>query len=83
MESTTIINILAFLGTFIAMEGVAWSNHKYIMHGFLWSLHESHHKPRKGRFELNDFFFVFYASVAMVLMYFGYDNLDYRFWMGI
>ena len=58
MESGTIINILAFLGAYVAMEGVAWTNHKYIMHGFLWVLHESHHKPHKGRFELNDLFFL-------------------------
>ncbi|MBP6656634.1 MAG: sterol desaturase family protein [Bacteroidia bacterium] len=83
MESGTIINILAFIGTFLAMEGVAWTTHKYVMHGFLWVLHESHHKPHKGPFELNDFFFLFYASIAMVLMYFGFENLDYRFWMGV
>jgi len=83
MESGTIINILAFIGTFLAMEGVAWTTHKYVMHGFLWVLHDSHHKPHKGPFELNDFFFLFYASIAMVLMYFGFENLDYRFWMGV
>ena len=25
------------------MEFVAWFAHKYIMHGFLWSLHKDHH----------------------------------------
>lgn len=83
MDSTLIINILAFLLTYLAMEGVAWTTHKYVMHGFLWSLHESHHRPRHGRFEKNDFFFLFYASIAMVLMYFGWEKLDFRFWMGI
>ena len=29
--------------TFFLMEGVAWAAHKYIMHGFLWHLHEDHH----------------------------------------
>ena len=83
MESTLFINILAFVGTYLLMEGVAWTTHKYVMHGFLWSLHESHHRPRHGRFEKNDFFFLFYASIAMVLMYFGWEHLDFRFWMGI
>ena len=83
MESTLLINILAFVGTYLLMEGVAWTTHKYVMHGFLWSLHESHHRPRHGRFEKNDFFFLFYASIAMVLMYFGWEHLDFRFWMGI
>ncbi len=83
MESTLFINILAFVGTYLLMEGVAWTTHKYVMHGFLWSLHQSHHQPRHGRFEKNDFFFLFYASIAMVLMYFGWEHLDFRFWMGI
>lgn len=83
MDATTIINILAFLSTYFAMEGVAWLTHKYVMHGFLWTLHESHHRPRHGIFEKNDFFFLFYATIAMILMYFGWENLDYRFWMGI
>lgn len=81
--NTIVINILAFLGTYFAMEGVAWLTHKYVMHGFLWSLHRSHHEPRHGRFEKNDWFFAFYASIAMVLIYFGYKNFDYRFWMGL
>lgn len=83
MTSTTILNVIAFLVAYVSMEGVAWTTHKYIMHGFLWSLHESHHKPRNGVFEKNDFFFLIYATLAMVLMYFGYENLDYRFWMGL
>jgi beta-carotene 3-hydroxylase len=83
MDSTLLINIAAFVGTYCIMEGVAWTTHKYVMHGFLWSLHESHHRPRHGRFEKNDFFFLFYASMAMILMYFGWEQLDFRFWMGI
>lgn len=83
MESSLLINMLAFVLTYLAMEGVAWTTHKYVMHGFLWSLHKSHHEPRHGIFEKNDFFFLFYASIAMVLMYFGWENLDFRFWMGI
>ncbi|MFN8166273.1 MAG: sterol desaturase family protein [Bacteroidia bacterium] len=81
--SVILINFLAFIGSFLAMEGVAWMTHKYIMHGFLWSLHKSHHEPHTGIFEKNDFFFLFYATIAMILMYFGYENLDYRFWMGL
>lgn len=83
MESAVWINLLAFIATYFAMEGVAWATHKYVMHGFLWVLHESHHKPRHGIFERNDFFFLFYASIAMVLMYFGWERLDFRFWMGL
>lgn len=36
--------ILIFLATFCFMEFMAWFTHKYVMHGFLWSLHKDHHK---------------------------------------
>jgi beta-carotene 3-hydroxylase len=57
-----------FLAVFFAMEGVAWAMHKYVMHGFLWVLHKSHHEPRKGAFELNDLFGIFFASIAIALL---------------
>jgi beta-carotene 3-hydroxylase len=49
------------------MEGVAWFLHKYVMHGFLWVLHKSHHEPRKGVFELNDAFGLFFVAISMAL----------------
>jgi beta-carotene 3-hydroxylase len=57
-----------FLAVFFTMEGVAWVTHKYAMHGFLWCLHKSHHEPRKGAFELNDLFGVFFASIAIAFI---------------
>jgi len=81
--TTILINLFSFLVSYFLMEGVAWATHKYVMHGFLWSLHKSHHVPHAGRFEKNDLFFLFYATIAMTLMYFGWEHLDYRFWMGV
>jgi beta-carotene 3-hydroxylase len=78
--SDWMIYLALFLGTFALMEGVAWAMHKYVMHGFLWCLHKSHHEPRTGRFELNDLFGVFFAVVSMVLIYIGvWHQLDYLF----
>lgn len=58
--------ILIFLGTFFFMEFMAWFTHKYIMHGFLWSLHKDHHYKDHGSWwERNDLFFVFYALVSI------------------
>ncbi|MBE7641593.1 beta-carotene hydroxylase [Salegentibacter sp. BLCTC] len=58
--------IFVFLGTFIAMEGMAWFTHKYIMHGLLWSLHKDHHhKDHSHWWERNDLFFIFYALVSI------------------
>jgi len=53
------------------MEGVAWFTHKFIMHGFLWVIHEDHHRPHKGYFEKNDLFTVFFSLVAFFLFFFG------------
>ena len=63
--------IVIFLATFIIMEFNAWFTHKYIMHGFLWSLHQDHHhKDHNSWFERNDAFFIFYAVVSMSCFYF-------------
>lgn len=78
-----LVNSLAFLGAYIAMEFVAWFTHKYVMHGFLWNLHQSHHSERHGIFELNDFFFVLFASIGIVLILSGTPEYNYLFWAGI
>lgn len=63
---STFLWILIFLGTFSFMEFMAWFSHKYIMHGFLWVLHEDHHKKdHDSWFERNDAFFIFYAVISM------------------
>lgn len=57
--------------TVAAMEGVAYAGHRWIMHGPLWSLHKSHHEPRTGRLERNDWFGVMGAAVSIALFYMG------------
>lgn len=68
--------------TFVVMEGVAWVMHKYVLHGFLWFLHKSHHVRHTHAFELNDLFFAYYGVLAMLFFIFGSDPIDYRFWIG-
>lgn len=64
-----ILHLLVFFVVYFAMEGVAWASHKYVMHGFLWMLHKSHHKQKglhtAGWFEWNDLFGVFFAAIAL------------------
>ena len=75
--------ILAYIGvllsTFIAMEGITWLTHRYVMHGFLWYLHKDHHQVKPGFFEKNDAFFVIFAIPSMLLIYFGTYN--HTWWM--
>jgi beta-carotene 3-hydroxylase len=63
--------ILILTGTFIIMEGITWLTHRYVMHGFLWYLHEDHHRKRPGFFEKNDAFFVIFAIPSMLCILFG------------
>jgi beta-carotene 3-hydroxylase len=66
-----LIYLTVFLVVFIGMEGVAWALHRYVMHGFLWVLHESHHRPRKSWFEMNDLFGFFFTAVSVGLFLAG------------
>lgn len=62
----TLLWIVVFIATFLIMEGMAWFTHKYVMHGFLWKLHQDHHrKDHDSWWERNDFFFVFYAVISI------------------
>ncbi len=80
-----ILNLSMLIIGFAVMEFVAWSNHKYVMHGFLWRWHKDHHtrdrdrvlqqdlkKTEGNRFEKNDYFFIVYALPAIVLMIVGF-----------
>ena len=75
---------LIVLITFVVMECVAWLSHKYIMHGFLWSLHKDHHTESKGVFEKNDLFFLIFAIPGFLFTYNGaLQGFNYLFWIGI
>lgn len=71
--------ILILIGTFIVMEGITWLTHRFVMHGFLWNLHEDHHQPTPGFFEKNDAFFVIFAIPSFLCILFG--TLDGKYWL--
>ena len=77
--------ITLILSSFFFMEFVAWFTHKYIMHGFLWSWHESHHKPHDHKLEKNDLFGIVFSFPAVALTILGciYDQVGYLKWIGI
>jgi len=62
---------LIALATFFSMEGITWLTHKYIMHGFLWYLHEDHHNPKQNVFEKNDAFFIIFAIPSWLCIMLG------------
>jgi beta-carotene 3-hydroxylase len=75
---------LVIVASFLVMEAIAWSLHKYVMHGLLWSLHEDHHRPREGKFEKNDLFAMVFAFPGWLFTMFGImDGCDYKLYIGI
>lgn len=57
--------------TFFLMEGITWLTHRFVMHGFLWYLHEDHHKKGSGFFEKNDVFFLIFAIPSWLCIMLG------------
>lgn len=76
---------LITLLTVVAMEGVTWFTHKYIMHGSMWYFHEDHHQPGYPHvFEKNDFFFFIFAIPSFLLFLFGAKaGFNYLFFIGL
>lgn len=59
-----LVNVAVVLATVAVMEAVAYSTHRWVMHGPLgWGWHKSHHEPHDHTFERNDL----YAIVFTVL----------------
>ncbi|XP_023635435.1 beta-carotene 3-hydroxylase 1, chloroplastic isoform X2 [Capsella rubella] len=75
------ISMLEMFGTFALSVGAAvgmefWARwaHRALWHASLWNMHESHHKPREGAFELNDVFAIVNAVPAIGLLSYGFFN---------
>ncbi|KQK23901.1 beta-carotene 3-hydroxylase, chloroplastic [Brachypodium distachyon] len=81
MEGGGEIPVTEMFGTFALSIGAAvgmefWARwaHRALWHASLWDMHESHHRPRDGPFELNDVFAIVNAVPAMALLAFGFFN---------
>lgn len=77
--------LLITVVTYLLMEVATWLTHKYVMHGFLWVLHEDHHQPKyQHPFEKNDAFFVIGAIPSISLFYYGvHPEFNYKFFIGL
>ena len=67
--------------TFLGMEIFSWAIHKYLMHGILWNIHQTHHQHKTNAkssiLEWNDVFSLFFGSVAIFFIIIG---IQYAFW---
>ena len=62
---------LIVIGTFLFWEFVAWFTHKYVMHGMLWTWHQSHHTVHDHALEKNDWFAVVFSIPSIALIYYS------------
>ncbi len=69
--------ILIVLFVFFLMEGITWATHKFVMHGFLWYLHQDHHQPKGHAFEKNDAFFLIFAIPSWLCIMLGLQSKNY------
>lgn len=52
-------------GAVLAMEGVAYLTHRYVMHGRIgWRWHRDHHEPEGHAFERNDLYALAFAAIV-------------------
>jgi len=72
MSLISFVSLTLFV--FFLMEGITWLTHRYVMHGFLWYLHEDHHKKGPGFFEKNDAFFLIFAIPSWLCIMLGMQN---------
>lgn len=63
--------LLIVLATVFVMEWVAWSSHKYIMHGWGWNWHRDHHEPHDKALEKNDLYGIVGAVMSISMFMWG------------
>jgi beta-carotene 3-hydroxylase len=72
-----VLNFFTVIVTFFFMEFMAWSTHKYLMHGWMWYFHKDHHQHEEGFFEKNDIFFLIFAVPSWLCIMLGLMNFNY------
>jgi beta-carotene 3-hydroxylase len=68
---TWLLPALIAFTALVAMEGVAWASHKYVMHGFAWAWHRDHHEPHDSVLEKNDLFGLVGAALSIAMFALG------------
>ena len=72
---------------FVGMEIFSYAVHRFVFHGVLWKIHQTHHVARKSAFELNDIFSIVFALVSIFLMIFAekplFNSISFPIGLGI
>lgn len=77
---TIVICVIIAIATFLFWEFVAWFSHKYIMHGFLWTWHRSHHTVHDHALERNDLFALVFSIPSIAIFYY-YSQVNFNPYM--
>jgi beta-carotene 3-hydroxylase len=72
---------LLAVGGFVAMEGVSYALHRWVMHGVGIVWHRSHHEPVTGRFERNDRFPLVFSALGVTLFALGSGPIPALWWV--
>jgi beta-carotene 3-hydroxylase len=75
--------LIVVIATVAAMELVAKLSHKYVMHGWGWGWHRSHHEESEHIFERNDLFAVVFSIPSALLIYYGMKYQNVALWVGV
>ncbi len=71
MMLSVVVWIGVALFTVCMMELWAGFMHSAFWHRSLWSIHKSHHRKRRGRFEKNDILSALHAPIAIAMILYG------------
>lgn len=82
MSPAWLIPAVTVLLTVIAMELTATAVHRYVMHGWGWGWHRSHHAPDTGKLERNDLYALVFAGLSLLLFVFG-KQWPILWWIGL
>lgn len=73
--------------SFAVMEIFSYAVHRWLFHGVLWRIHQTHHEASKLPFELNDVFSIIFALTSIGLMVFAerplLDSVSFPIGLGI
>jgi beta-carotene 3-hydroxylase len=81
--SAWLVPILIIVATVAFMEFFAWWAHKYIMHGWGWVWHKSHHEPHHDKLEKNDLYVAVFAGISILMFWIGTYHWMPLFWIAL